>query len=182
MQKIKRKMSRGYLNIAIVAFAILLSSCQSEKNREIFDDFEGEEGVYMLKLPPSLFMGIMDNEAGPGKEELGKVNLVKLMFFDENKAGGEREPGDIHNEIIRKFDRYGYEMALQFSSSGTNISAYMLENEEYVSDIMVVLNGDEGLIGLGLSGRLDGRALMDFALNMDYQELGDLIDIDGFSL
>lgn len=174
-------MTRNYKIIALILFTVLLAACKTEKNREIFEDFEGEEGVYMLKLPPALFLGMIESESGLDEAAVGNIDFVKLLMFDESKATN-RSSEDILKEIRDKFDKYGYEMAIQFSSSGNDISAYILDNEDYVSDLMIVINGDEGVVGLGLSGRLDGRALMNFASEVDYDDLSGLIDFDGFSL
>lgn len=43
-----------YLSISLMAVFILsFSSCSNKKNNDdIFTEFEGEKGVYMVKLPP----------------------------------------------------------------------------------------------------------------------------------
>ncbi|GEM_PF-1069943 len=165
--------------LMLVLFAILLLACNTESNREIFEDFEGQEGIYMIKLPPSLFLGMVGSETELNKDQLGNVDFVKLLVFDEAKAAS-RTSIDIVKEIRQKFDRFGYEMAIQFSSSGNDVSAYILENEDYVSDIMVLINSADGVLGLGISGKLDGKALMNFASEIDYDDLSDIIDMDSF--
>lgn len=180
MLKTRRSMTKSFLSVAALLIIFFTVACNKEKNREIFDDFEGEEGVYMLKLPPAVFLGMVESETEQGDDQLGNVDFVKVLFFDETKASN-RDAGDMLSEIKEKFDRYGYEMAIQFSSSGSDISAYLLENDGFVSDLMVIVNGDDGLIGLGLSGKLDGNALMKFASEVDYNDFDSLIDLDTFT-
>jgi len=174
-------MIRRYGVLALILSVLLITACRTEKNKEIFEDFEGEEGVYMIKLPPGLFLGMLNSESGQDETELGNIDYVKLLVFDETRAM-DRDSDDIISEIREKFDRFGYEMAIQFSNSGNDISAYLLENEDYVTDLMIVINSDEGVLGLGLSGKLDGGALMNFASEIDYSDLRGIIDIDGFPL
>lgn len=174
-----RSMIKFYGRILPVLLAIMLLACNSERNREIFEDYEGEDGVYMVKLPPALLLGMMDSESDFNREDLGNVDFVKLLVFDEAKAAS-RTSAEMLNEIRQKFDKYGYEVAIQFSSSGNDISAYVLENEDYVSDLMVLVNSGDGVFGLGISGRLDGKALMNFASEVDFDDLSGIIDSDSF--
>jgi hypothetical protein len=170
-------MIKIYSSLLAAIIALMLAGCNSEKNREIFEDFEGDQGVYMVKLPPSLFIGMLDSEADIKNEELGNIDFVKLLVFDEAKAAG-RLSVDIVSEIREKFDKFGYDLAVQFSSSGNDISAYVLENDDYISDLMLLVTNQEGVLGLGISGRLDGKALMNFASEVDYEDLSEIIDID----
>lgn len=170
-----RSMIKIFSALLAALMAVMLAGCNSEKNREIFEDFEGDQGVYMVKLPPSLFIGMVDSEAELKDEQFGNVDFVKLLVFDEAKAAG-RLTGDIVSEIREKFDKFGYEIAMQFSSSGNDISAYVLENDDYISDLMLLVTKHEGVLGLGISGRLDGEALMNFASEIDYNDLSGIID------
>jgi hypothetical protein len=169
-------MIKIYSAMLAALMAVMLAGCNSEKNSEIFEDFEGQDGVYMVKLPPSLFVGMLDSESNISDDQFGNIDFVKVLVFDETRAAG-RLSADLLGEIRSKFDRFGYEMAIQFSSSGNDISAYMLENEDYVSDIMVLVKNHEGVIGLGISGRLDGQALMNFASEVDYDDMSEFIDL-----
>lgn len=166
-------MNKKLFVVSILLVGILFQACQNEKNKEIFDEFEGQEGFSMIKLPPRLFLGLVEGETGTSTDNLGSVDLVKLMIFDES-ASDKRSSRELAEELSAKFDKYGYELAIDFASGGTAISAYVLENEEYVSDLMIIINEKESLIGLGLSGKLDSQSLMKFASEIDYDDLKDL--------
>lgn len=172
-------MIKIYSVLLAIGIAVMLAGCTSEKNREIFEDFEGDQGVYMIKLPPSLFIGMLDSEAVLNDEQLGNIEYVKLLVFDEAQAEGKLS-SDIVSEIKGKFDKFGYDLAIQFSNSGNDISAYVLENEDYVSDLMLLVKSQEGVLGLGISGRLDGKALMNIASEIDYNDLSGIIDTGSF--
>ena len=150
-----------------------LVSCSSAKNQEIFESFEGEEGVYMIKLPPGLFLNMIDKGTEVETKELGNIDYVKLLMFDEqnSKSLSSRE---IVGDIKEKFNKYGYDMAIEFYSSGTGISAYILEKEEYVSDLMLLISQENSLVGLGLSGRLDTKSIVKFASEVDFDDLQEL--------
>lgn len=166
----------------LIAFALLISvilpGCSGEKkNQEIFDEFEGEEGIYMIKLPPGLFLGMLSMGDGCDIDpsDIGDIDMVKVMIFDQNKAAN-RTSGELIDEIKGKFDKFGYEMIIQLNSSGSDISAYILENGEDVTDLMVLVNEGSTMIGMGLSGKLDARSIMKFASEVDYEQFRGFIN------
>jgi len=167
----------------LIAFALLIvsvvfSGCSSDKkNQEIFDEFEGEEGIYMIRLPPALFLGIlsMEEQGDIDPSDIGDIDMVKLMVFDQKKATN-RTSDELIDEIKRKFDRYGYEMIIQFNNSDADISAYILENDENVTDLMVLVNEGSTMIGMELSGKLDARSIMKFASEVDYEQFRGFIN------
>ncbi len=156
--------------LVILAAGLLLQSCNEQRNREIFDEFEGEAGVSMIKLPPGLFLGMIEGETEVSSDDLGNVDYVKLMMFNEENSK-KLTSKELSGRIREKFDKYGYELAIDFASGGTSISAYILENEDYVSDLMVLVSEKSNVITLGLSGKLDSESLMKFASEIDYDDL-----------
>ncbi|HUS86524.1 MAG TPA: DUF4252 domain-containing protein [Bacteroidales bacterium] len=168
----------GLLAGLLVISALSVQSCnREERNREIFEDYEGNEGIYMIKLPPSLFLGMINS--GTGKDvdsnEIGNVDFVKVMVFDQSEAGG-KTTGELFGEISNKFSSFGYEMIIRINSGGSDISAYILEKDPFVSDLMLIIREDKSLTGIGLSGRLDSKAILNFASEIDFDDLKGLMD------
>jgi hypothetical protein len=173
MPKTRRSMIRKLLLSLGLISGLLLLSCSSAKNKEIFEDLEGEEGIYMLKLPPALFLKLIDTGTDAQTSGLGNIDYVKLLFFDQQKSSSITSK-QLSRDIKEKFGKYGYEMAIEFSNGGTGISAYMLQKEDFVSDLMLLISEENNLVGLGLSGRLDSKSLMEFASEIDYKDLAGL--------
>jgi len=159
--------------LTILIAAVFFQSCNTEKNREIFDEFEGEEGISMIKLPPGLFLGLIEGETDAPTKDFGNVDFVKLMMFDESKTT-KQSSRELASEMRDKFDKYGYELAVDYSSGGTSISAYMLEDKDIVSDLMILVSEKTNVIGLGISGKLDSESLLKFASEVDYSDLKGL--------
>jgi len=127
----------------------------------------------MLKLPSGLFLGLIEGETEVATDDIGNVDYVKLLMFDQENS--KKLTAELLAKKIReKFNKYGYELALDFASGGTSASAYILENKEYVSDLMVLVSEKSNIICLGLSGKLDSKSLMKFASEIDYDDLSSL--------
>lgn len=167
-----------YISCSILTLLIisLLSCSDKRKNDDIFDEFEGEKGVYMVKLPPALFLGLIGmNSDNINKEEMGDIDLVKfLVYSQENNTADETD--HMLQQITAKILDFEYENIIAFNSSDAFVSAYILENEDYVSDLMLLLRENNSLICLGLSGKLDGEAITNFASGIEYNKLRDFID------
>lgn len=175
MPKTRKSMIKKLLLITWLVAGFILSSCNTAKNKEIFEDLEGEEGVYMIKLPPALFLKMIDNGSDIETGSLGNIDYVKLLMFDQQNSKSLTSK-QLTGDIKDKFDKYGYELVIEFYNGGTGISAYMLQKEEFVSDLMLLISEENNLVGLGLSGRLDSKSLAAFASDIDYD---DLIGLSG---
>ncbi len=168
-----------YIYYGILALMLLaVASCSDKrKNDDIFTEFEGEKGVYSVKLPPDLFMGLigMDKE-DINKEKMGDIDLVKLLVYSrENNSKDDTD--HMLSRITGEMNDFEYENILGFNSSDAYVSAYILENEDYVSDLMLLLRQDNSLICLGLSGKLDGQEIFNFATQIEYRKLRDFIEM-----
>ncbi|MEE4215235.1 MAG: DUF4252 domain-containing protein [Bacteroidales bacterium] len=167
-----------YLFLSLLAVTILgFSSCSGKKgNEDIFTEFEGDKGVYMVKLPPALFMNLIGMEkSNIDTEAMGNIKLVKLLIYSrENDTDSER--ADMYGKISGKLADYEYENLIGFNSGKVFISAYVLENVDYISDLMIVFRENESLACLGLSGRLKGDEIMQFASEIEYNRLRDFVN------
>lgn len=160
----------------IASFLVIGLACSDKrKNEDVFSEFEGERGVYMVKLPPAMFMGLIGMDSNEiEKDEIGDIDFVKLLVYSREN----NEPGETDKMLQRlngKMSEFEYENILGLNSGKTYASAYILENDEYVSDFMLILKENDSLICLGLSGKLDGRQLFKFATEIEYDKFQDFI-------
>jgi len=163
----------SFLAIMLLAFA---SCSDKRKNDDIFTGFEGEKGVYMIKLPPDLFMGLIGMEKEDiDKDKIGNIELVKLLVYSRENNSKE-DTDQMMGRITGKMNDFEYENIIGFNSSDAYVSAYILENEDYVSDLMLLVRESNSLICVGLSGKLDGQEIFNFAKQIEYRKLRDFIE------
>lgn len=166
-----------YILYTLLASMLVISFACSDKqkNEDVFSEFEGEKGVYMVKLPPAMFMGLIGMDSNDiEKDEIGDINFVKLLVYSrENNDPGETDK--MLQRLNGKMRDFEYENILGLNSGKTYASAYILENDDYVSDFMLILKENDSLICLGLSGKLDGRQLFKFATEIEYDKFQNFI-------
>lgn len=167
-----------YLSSGLILVLLLaLSACSEKKNNDdVFTEFEGEKGVYMVKLPPALFLKLTAMDDGDmNSEKMGDINFVKMLIYSrENDTDSDRD--NMFLRISGKLADYEYENIFGFNSGKAFLSAYILENEEYVSDLMILFRENESLVCLGLSGRLEGEEILKFASEIEYNKLRNFIN------
>lgn len=168
---------KGYLLLLGILVFFQFCGRDSRGNEDIFAELEGEEGIYTFKVPASLFMMVVRSEAPSGEkvDDLGHIEIVKLLIFDAAKSKS-KTAGNITDEIYGKFSDFGYELVISVSSGGTNFAAYILDRGDFVSDMMAIISDKESVTGIGLSGRLDAGSIADFASEMDYARLKEIVD------
>jgi len=166
--------------ILLVIFLLVYTGCRRDpkSNEDIFSQLEGQEGVYTFKVPAALFLMLARAEVPSGElvDRLGDIEIVKLLMFDPGKSKS-KTAGDISNEIFTSFGDFGYEMVIRVTYDGSDFAAYILENDKYVTDLMVVITDRESVTSIGLTGKLDSDSITDFASVMDYGKLKEMIDI-----
>lgn len=166
------------LILAVIIIAAISSCRPGKKNEEIFSEFEGEEGMYIVKLPPLLFLGLLGISSDETQtDQLGDIDYVKLLIYGKEGAE-EADAQEVLSRLQENFDEFEYENVMGMTSSGTFISAYILNDEEYISDLMVIIKEDKSLVCLGLSGKLNGNEVFNFATELEYDKLRNFISTD----
>ncbi|MEZ5001330.1 MAG: DUF4252 domain-containing protein [Bacteroidales bacterium] len=165
----------------LVAVTLLGQSCRERKNEDIFAGLEGEPGVYMLKIPPVLLTGMLksDSTATATADTIGNIELVKVLLFNSSESK-KYSVSEMNGNLLKRFNEIGYEAVFQASSGGTNISAYLYEKKGEVTDLMLLVAEGESIFGLGISGNLNPESIVNFAGEIEYDRIGDLVNLDGF--
>jgi hypothetical protein len=148
----------------LLVIPILLAACSKKQsgNQEIFSRYEGDPGVYIMKVPPSLLnsMAGNDSEVAENLKDAGKIDLVKVMVFNMQDESG-RTVGEVSSEVREMTDNMGYDLMMSMSGGKTDVSVLMLESGETISDLLVIAREGETLTLVGLSGNLNADAIVE---------------------
>jgi len=148
-----------------------------KSNEDIFSQLEGQDGIYTFKVPPALFIILARSEVPSGEmiDMIGEIENVKLLLFDPTKSKS-KTAGNISDEIFASFREFGYELVIRVSHEGADFAAYILDNGDYVTDLMVVITDESSVKSIGLTGKLDSNSITNFAAVMDYSRIKELMD------
>ena len=149
---------------ALVLLVLISAACNRPQygNNEIFSRYEGEKGVFIMQIPPALFISLAEkNETAPGElKEAGKIDMVKVMVYNKPQPEG-KTVAEIEAEVKEMVEKFGYEVMMSMTGDKTVIYVYMLESGEFISDLLVMaMEGDSSMTLIGLSGELNEEALI----------------------
>jgi len=145
-----------------VGLAFALSSCTREKpaGEEIINSYESQDGVISLKIPPGLIGMFLTGEKNrEAKNALGKMKSIKVILVN---AGDTREKNlkDFTRNFTSKVKDSGFEDWLRISENGEQINIFALQEEKNIKEMMVMISGKDGFLGLNLVGEMDPYQLV----------------------
>lgn len=153
---------------------IILAACSKKQsgNQDIFSRYEGEPGVYIMKVPPSLMTTLAgsDEELAENLKNAGKIDIVKVMVFNRPE-NGEKTVAEVNSEVKEMTGKMGYDLMMSMTGGKTDVSVLMLESGEMISDLLVIAREGETLTVIGLSGNLNTEAIVDLISQSELNSL-----------
>lgn len=149
----------------VFVFIILLSlisqySCIIDQNKyketKIFEEFETQKGFLILHLPPVLFrvvMSLSDENRIESKELLDKVEVIKVLFFQESE-NTNLTVSELKSKVDENLKEFEYNLLTRIAEENTDISIYVIDKEKVIREVLVLMESDDEYIGLNLVGTL----------------------------
>jgi len=159
---------------------MIFSSCRDDKGKaaeDIFEKYEGQEGVYIFRLPPGLIGIFINGEKNPElKQSLRKMEMIKVMIFDERPLG-KYNKDDILREFNEKLRESQFE-DLFLASEGDQVIRikYREDENEIIQEMMILITEEETFFGLSMVGEINLDQLTHIAKSLDigdFQNIGE---------
>ena len=126
------------------------------KETEIFEEFETQKGFLILHLPPVLFkvvMSLSDEDRIEAKEILDKIDLIKVLFFQESE-NTNLTVTELKSKIHENIKGYEYNLLTRIAEKDTDISIYIIDKEDVIHEVLVLMESDDEYVGFNLVGKL----------------------------
>jgi hypothetical protein len=165
------------LVIFIIYILILCFSCKREENRvdKVFSEFDGMDGVYMLKLPPSLFLVLLQkyNYNNVNDVSFDGVDLVRLMKYNKTESNGFNKT-QIIKDLISGLEELQFEDLLKYSESGNEVIVKVFEKDGYTSDLIILFNDNESVTLIGITGKMEIGNITKLAAEIDFKSMKNI--------
>jgi hypothetical protein len=163
------------ITLIILFTSIFFFSCRREENSvdKIFSEYEGEDGVYMLKLPPSMFLLLLQKYSNVPDVSFDGLDLVKLMKYNKTESNGFNGT-QIINNISSELRELQLEDLLQYSQSGNEVIVKIFEKDDYISDLIILMNDNESVTMIGISGKMEIDDITKLASEIDFKSLKEI--------
>jgi len=167
-----------FLLPALLLFVIILiTGCQNHNEKaaeEVFDKYEGQEGVYTFRIPPGLIGIFLDEEEDRElKEILRKMDFIKVMILDEKKTRSSNKD-QILQEFDQKLAESNFEDILLVNDGKQTIKIKIREEEGYIREMMILITEEDSFLGLSLVGKISLDQLSSVARSVDIEDFMDM--------
>lgn len=165
--------------ITLFALALFMQySCITDKNKyketDIYEEFETEDGFAIFHLPPVLFkifLSFSDDPDFNSKELLNKIDVIKLMFFEESENSLKLD--DLKISMNQKVNDYNYNLLTRVAQENNDISIYIIDNEKIIHEVLITIISDNEYISLNLVGELTRDEVMEVYKSINMQKIED---------
>lgn len=162
--------------VFIIGLMLIQYSCITDqrkyKETDVFEEYEAENGFTILHLPPVLFKIILsaaDDEEINSKELLNKIDVIKLMFFEE-KENTQQMLG-LKTSMNGKVKDFNYNLLTKIAEENNDISIYIIEHEKTIKEVLVTIISDKQYIGVNLVGTLTKDDVMNVYKTINMQKM-----------
>jgi hypothetical protein len=173
----KNKVYTLLFPILFLLAVVFISGCQIHEGKaaeEIFDKYEGQEGVYTFRIPPGLIGIFLDEEENRElKETLREMDFIKVMILDEKKAKS-KDKVRILQEFDQKLKENDFEDLLLFNEGTQMIKIKIREQEDFIHEMMILITEEDSFLGLSLVGKISLDRLSSIAKSID---IGDFMEM-----
>ena len=148
----------GLIFLVITAVLLILnSSCQNNQGkaaRDIFEKYEGHEGIYIFRIPPGLVNLLLDESGETDLVELlAEMEMIKVIICD--KSTGSEKRDIILEDFNQKLSEENFEDLLMINNSDHSVRFKIHENETgNIDEIMMLMKEEDSFLGLSIVGNL----------------------------
>ena len=172
-----KRVNTFLLPVLLLFVIILITGCQNHNEKaaeEVFDKYEGQEGVYTFRIPPGLIGIFLDEEDDRElKETLRKMDFIKVMILDEKKTKLSNKD-QILQEFDQKLAESNFEDILLVNDGQQTIKIKIREEEGYVREMMILITKEDSFLGLSLVGKISLDQLSSVARSVDIEDFMDM--------
>ena len=153
---IKKEFGLIFFVITMVLL-VVNSSCQNNRGkaaRDVFEKYEGQEGIYIFRIPPGIINLLLDKSDETGLMELlAEMEMIKVIICD--KSTGSEKRDIILEDFNQKLSEENFEDLFMINNTDHSVRFKIHENETgNIDEIMMLMKEDESFLGLSVVGNL----------------------------
>lgn len=165
--------------LVLFVSVLVISSCDTRSISEIlYADYNGKDGFSILVLPPNFVDKFISPDQANEKELLRSIDDFRLMFFDRtiDVEGGITS---VKDHIYKLLDDRNFEEYIAIIKDGSNILLKGIEKNDLISEMHLMIAGEEQLILASFKGRINLNQAMETINQMDLEDMENLEGLSG---
>jgi len=163
-------MIRIFLLSALIS-SVLTLHAQNQAINTFMDQYEEDEGFFRLDLAGSLINN-MKTSGGQNSKLLKKLSRIRILSTEQ--------PATLQRSSLRRLKRQlndgRYESLLKIREDGDDIDVLIREEDTYITNLVILVSGEDNFTLLSLDGRLSLRDVGDLQLGFEGAEVLNRLD------
>jgi len=146
----------SFLLLFVTATTITAQSKENQNFRNFYKHHRDNDNIIGLSLPIGLANVFISSDETELKKIIKKGKKVRILVFDEVS---KEIKSDLKNNLPKKI----YQKFLIIKDSGSNIKILVRENNEYISEVILLIQSDDSLVTMGVYGKFTYEDLQKLA-------------------
>lgn len=149
-----KKVILVFLLMAFVSQYSCILDPDRYKETGVFEEFETQRGFTILHLPPVLFKVVLslDESVNNSKELLNKIEVIKLLFFEEND--NSIPISELKSKLKENITEYEYNLLTKIADEENDISIYVIDREKVIHEVLILIESGNEYVALNIIGEL----------------------------
>lgn len=158
-----------HILLVTLIVALFSFSCRKEEKSidRLFSEYEGQEGVSSIKLPPVLFMAYLKTYEDVPEFSYDNIDVIRYMVFDRKKTDVSDKPV-VMSDILSELTELQFEDLVRYSDSGNETIVSIQGQGDLINDLVVLVNNKESLMMIGISGQMKIEDITRLASEIDF--------------
>ncbi|MCO6479470.1 MAG: DUF4252 domain-containing protein [Phaeodactylibacter sp.] len=159
---------RTFILSALLALGPLFALAQPKPIADFYEKYKQYENVTDVKLQGWL-LEIASNFAEgdeQAKELLSKITYLRVLVMEDGNLVSPAE----YKSLLKEIRQNSFEELLRIREGDENIGFYIRENGEAITDVLLLVNGEDEFVLLSLEGLLKFSDLNDLNIDIDGAE------------
>lgn len=156
---------RKILFIATLLCVASVSFAQPKAIKNFYDKYKNLEGVEDIKLQGwllKLAAGFADEDP-EAKRLLKKITQLRILTMDHGNLVSQQE----YNQLVKNIKQEDFEDLFMVKEEGKNLQFLIREKGEMITDVLLLISGDEEFVLLSLEGLLKFSDLNDLNIEVE---------------
>ncbi len=167
------KIPQFFLSMVMILLLTTMNSCTDDRGKaaeDVFEQYAGEAGVYIFRIPPGLIGIFIDGEENPElKQSLRRMEMIKVMIFDQDNRG-KLDKKEILQAFNKKLNENQFNDLLVATEGEQIIRIKYREDEEgIIQEMMIMIVEEEAFLGLSMVGEINLDQLTHVARSLEIE-------------
>lgn len=149
---------KNFLFVILVGLMPLFSTAQNPNVKAFYDKYMGQENVTNVNLQGwVLQMAAKFSDDENGEKLLQKITKLRVMVMEERNLVSKND----YQSLVKSIHKDRFEKLMEIRDGAEKIDFFIQEDGDEISNLLMLINGDDEFILVSLEGNLKFSDLQD---------------------